>query len=268
MARKRYNIKWRESDEAKLKRAVKNYNAKIRRLEAKLPALQKERNARVLLPSKISYKELKADIRTRADFNRELKSLMRFTARGGEKLMKIPGNEAGVNITRWEYRRAKRLERLWNKMSEERKARLASLPAKQFGKPLGYTVGERQASVGVLMGQTSTVDLKGINVFTPGQTASEVVKKIQAIETRTKWDYFNERDQAYKENYLASLRANMSGYADDVIEYVENMSLREFVEVMYSEDENVVFDLSYPTTEEIENNANRLREIFGIEEEE
>ena len=70
---KRYRIKWRLQDRKTLARTVKNFNAKITRLEKKHPELKE------FLPEKISVKDLKNNIETRQDFNRELKSL-RFSS--------------------------------------------------------------------------------------------------------------------------------------------------------------------------------------------
>ena len=50
---KRYNIKWRQDDSERLTKAVKNFNAKITRLEKKNP---ENKNA---LPERVSAKQLK-----------------------------------------------------------------------------------------------------------------------------------------------------------------------------------------------------------------
>lgn len=72
---KKYNIKWRESDERTLKRAVKNFNAKIARV-AKTHA-----NLIEFQPDKASYKALRQSINTRYDFNKTIRELTNYTQR-------------------------------------------------------------------------------------------------------------------------------------------------------------------------------------------
>ena len=67
-----YSIRWTKSDSEDLAKAVKNFNAKIKRLETKYP---KTKNS---LPQKVSLKEMKDLIKTRADFKREINALKRF----------------------------------------------------------------------------------------------------------------------------------------------------------------------------------------------
>lgn len=75
---RKYNIRWRETDEDQLRKAVKNYNAKISRLEKADPL------GRGLLPRKASMETMRAKIETRQDYNRELRKLQSFSQRGGE----------------------------------------------------------------------------------------------------------------------------------------------------------------------------------------
>ena len=71
-------IKWSQDDEGALRRAVKNYNAKITRISKNDPL------SRGLLPEKVTVADMRNSIKTRKDFNRELKKLTSYTQRGGE----------------------------------------------------------------------------------------------------------------------------------------------------------------------------------------
>lgn len=75
---RRYNIKWRESDDKALRNAINNYNRKITRLEKSDPL------SRGLLPERASIVDLRANIQTRQDLNKTLRDLQKFTQRGGE----------------------------------------------------------------------------------------------------------------------------------------------------------------------------------------
>lgn len=89
----RPKIKWRRQDIAELQRVVKNFNAKIARLEKKLgPDV-------AYLPERASVKRLKAEIETRQDFNRELNRLKRFSNKGAEAPVI---SRQGLVTTKWE----------------------------------------------------------------------------------------------------------------------------------------------------------------------
>lgn len=72
---KQPSIRWRQSDNEALRKAVKNYNAKITRLENQKPHLTNH------LPERASMKELREKIGTRGDFNREIDKLREFASR-------------------------------------------------------------------------------------------------------------------------------------------------------------------------------------------
>ena len=86
-----YQIKWKKQDYLQLGKAVANFNKKINRLQAE------ERKA--YLPDIIDYSNLKQNITTRAQLNRQINSLKRFMREGAEN---IYTTEAGEQISKWE----------------------------------------------------------------------------------------------------------------------------------------------------------------------
>lgn len=78
---KQPNIRWRQSDNEALRKAVKNYNAKITRLENQKPHLTNH------MPERASVKELREKIESfpkgeaRKAFNREIDKLREFASR-------------------------------------------------------------------------------------------------------------------------------------------------------------------------------------------
>lgn len=78
---KQYHIRWRESDNEALRKAVKNYNAKITRDKKKLLAQEKRYEA-ANLPKKVSIKDLRQEIQTRKDLNKTLGELRNFSKTG------------------------------------------------------------------------------------------------------------------------------------------------------------------------------------------
>ena len=79
-----------------INRTIKNFNQKIARLE---------KQDRELLPSKITKKDLKSDVYTRAELYRKLKELQRFSNRGAEDIIATGG---GVRLTKYDYQNIKR----------------------------------------------------------------------------------------------------------------------------------------------------------------
>lgn len=69
--------------EQDIRKTVRNYNAKIRRLE------KTERD--LVLPDRITINEIKESVDTRKQLNRKLKALERFTKRGAEDTVYIDG---------------------------------------------------------------------------------------------------------------------------------------------------------------------------------
>lgn len=86
-------IRWNKSDLVELRKAVNNFNRKIKRLE--------KEGKKGILPEKVSYSDLKENILFRSDLNRTINSLRRFTKRGAEDLYVT---QSGVKMTRWERR--------------------------------------------------------------------------------------------------------------------------------------------------------------------
>lgn len=87
---------------AEINKVVKNYNAKINRLS--------KTSNDYILPAKFtsaSLKALKASASTRADVRRELRDLQSFTAKGGEKNIRV----GGTTIPKYKYTNVKRYQR-------------------------------------------------------------------------------------------------------------------------------------------------------------
>lgn len=94
MALTRQNkIRWKKQDYLTLGRAVASFNKKINELNVE--------EKKLYLPELQNYKEVKENITTRAELNRVINSLRRFSKVGAEELYIT---EAGEEITKWERR--------------------------------------------------------------------------------------------------------------------------------------------------------------------
>ena len=75
------NIRWREIDNKELKRINKNYKAKIARERKKLLETDQRYQA-AQLPQTFTFKELKSEIKTRADYNRVINQMQNYIKTG------------------------------------------------------------------------------------------------------------------------------------------------------------------------------------------
>ena len=83
-------IKWRKQDYSNLRKAINEFNKKVKELEQ----LGLEN-----LPKQINYKDEKADIYTRKEFNRRLNEIRKFQNKNQSKFVTL---ESGEIMTRWE----------------------------------------------------------------------------------------------------------------------------------------------------------------------
>ena len=109
MSRK-YNIRWTDSDNEELKRAVRNFNAKVDRVAKKHPELASN------LPEKVRVKELKELIDTRADLKRELNSLRRFSKKGAEQIIVVTESNYNLKVTKWQLSEMKKAKTFMQKL--------------------------------------------------------------------------------------------------------------------------------------------------------
>lgn len=234
---KYHRIKWRESDEKELTKAINNFNAKIRRLSKTDPKLAN------VLPEKVSKRDLKNLIDTRRDLNREINSLRRFTERGAEALVDIPNSENNLKITKWQRTEMLRRVAVINRRRKARLEKLENYSLSSRGEPLGYKLGD------IGMGSETEVSLSPMNAFTPSMQRIDVKEKYKTILKESQNDYFTKKDFRLKENYIKALNQNFNPKdVKDIVEKIKDMNINEFLDKFYSEDDK--FDQPYPPNQE------------------
>ena len=205
MARQ-YNIRWSDKDERELKRVVKNFNAKVKRLEEKEPYLKDER------PQKLSYKDImekfknekgaKGAALTRQDFNRQVNQLKRFQRRGAEE---IKTTEGGVTSTKWKLKEASIMQSVVTRKRRTKRQNIESW--------------QRQES-------ESLFDKPKVDDVKP----SGFENYYKSLEKEIAASYDLEKKQLYLENYISSTYENLGVYASDIVSYVKSIPLDSFVE--------------------------------------
>lgn len=218
-----YKIRWKPSDNDDLRKAVKNFNAKITRLEKKYP---EQKNA---LPERMSVKQIKDLVTSRQDLKRELNALRRFTTPGAEQLVDVPGSDYNLKTTKWQKEEMNRRVGIINRKRKDRYDAIMDVEMTSRGEKLGYTVGQARESIG--MGSVDANSTKPMNAFTPKMTRTDLQAKFRSIMKESQQNYWNEREQIMKDTYIRTLLENFSeNDIADVIEVIDNMDFKTFYE--------------------------------------
>ena len=233
MSRK-YNIRWREADDAELKRVVKNFNAKLTRLEKKDP---KNANA---LPERISAAQLRDMIETRQDLNRELNALRRFSERGAEELVEVPDNDYNLKITKWQKKEMTRREVIVNQKRKKQLERVADIEMTSRGQSLGYKKGD------IGMGKMERIELDPVRAFTPSQNRRDINKRHRQLRKESMSTYWDKRNELMRSVYVNEIEKNFPPeMVKDVVEKIREMDFDEFRKVFEAEDQHK-FQFNYP----------------------
>lgn len=257
---KYYAIRWRDEDSRELSRVVKNFNAKITRLAKQDPA-----NAR-FLPEKVSVSDLKDVIKSRSDFNREIKSLQRFTQRPKgkgkskqEDLVSIPGNDNNIMITRWQKNEMVRRSVGVNRRRKNRLDQLMESELVYKTNSLGYKIKD------IGLGKNELNQLKPIKVFTPSQTQKDVHKKFKTIRKESSEHHFLETDNKLKENFLKAIKEQFpqdDPRVKELIDVISKSDPKRFYDVWRSS--GGTFEYAYPPSKEtIQSHLDVLMKDYG-----
>lgn len=234
---RRYNIRWNDNDNQELTRVVRNYNAKIRRLEKKHPELKN------VLPEKTSVTQMKDLIETRQDLKRELNALKRFSKRGAEKIVDVPGSDYNLKTTKWQKEEMTRRIGIINRKRKKRLKEIAETEVTSRGESLGYTRGD------IGMGKAEEVSLKPMKAFTPKMSSTDLKKKYRNILKESQSSYWYKRDLMLKENYIKSIEENFNPEdVKDIVEAIDKMDINAFREIF--DMEGGIFEFSYPPDQE------------------
>lgn len=232
MSRK-YNIRWKQHDSEELARAVKNFNAKLRRLEIKHPELKN------VLPEKASVRQLKELIETRQDLKRELNALKRFSKKGSEEIVDVPGSDYNLKITKWQKEEMTRRVGIINRKRKQRLKEVMETPLTSRGEELGYKKGD------IGMGKAEEVALTPMRTFTARMNRRDIKHKFKQIMVESQTTYWSKRDILLKENYIKSLEENFNpNDIREIADTIRDMDYNEFKKIFDSE--GGLFELSYP----------------------
>jgi len=185
---KQYNIHWRRSDYSKLSHLVRKVNKKVFEIEVKRPDIAGYQ------PAMLDYKELKNQIKTRADFNRIMNKYNRYLQQGSEEIVT---NKHGVSDTVWAKKEFSISQRADNLRKAHKRAEIEAKEVEIAGEKTGVTRAE--------MGSIRQNELK------PSNKNFENMKDKEWKIAKERFDkimfdkYREERDYLLRDNYIKAL---------------------------------------------------------------
>lgn len=258
-----YNIKWRANDEAEARRVIRNFNDKIRREIAKnprnKPALPQFFNPNTgEFESKITFENFKSMVGTRADYNRELNALRRFSKRGAERIVNVPGNYNEARTTRWQLQE---LSRRTSIINQKRKAKLEQKQAIEMVGTLGktgYTYGEA-----LRMGLIQDNVLKPTTPYTEGMQQGDIKRKYRSLMIESQQKYYDKKDIQLKENFIKGLKeAFTNDEIRDVINKIRGMNPDEFLVMFDAKAGSAFQDIYFPNQADREAYLNEIKRYW------
>jgi cell division protein ZapA (FtsZ GTPase activity inhibitor) len=238
-----------KDSEAELRRAVNNFNSKVKRLES----VDRE----IDIPEKASITAIKDRVTNKWELNREIDKLERFTQRNAEDLIK---NKSGVVLSRWEFENIQREQRRLS-------ARLLR-EIERYGKIKPSEFGEKQALSYAQMGDDKLFNLKSrykaiSNKNIKNINRDQLSKLIGYINT-TNANYRSTKKEIFYDNFIDGTLLNLGyiiGYDKDKINHIKDklneLTPDQFIKAFNSElslryiqDKNVSPDKSKPAEEQ------------------
>lgn len=229
MAKQQSKIRWRESDTLELQRAINNFNAKLYRLKKKNPEMAD------YLPDRVKKSDAIKSINTRADLNKTVNSLKRFSQKGAEKPAK---SKRGAKSTKWEVDEFKRKQRQENARRTRERKKIESKPVTSRGKKTGSKRSE--------MGTIKANELKPSKKKFENLSQKEWDLAKANIEQAINPLHQEFRKHNMRLNYIKGLRN--AGFSEDIVANILEMDIDDFIETTQTDTE-AEFDFIYDPIE-------------------
>lgn len=236
-------IKWRDQDIQALESAVKSFNAKV--------GYHRSRGNEAM-PATISINAMKSGIKSRSDFNRELHRIERFKQADVNQYFE---NKHGVKITKYEQQELQRQVNTINARRTRLRNELQSLEMTSRGKSLGYT----RAEMGTVIANELKPKVLNFNTF---RAKSEIGYYNKAVLKQMSTEYLDLKDERFRANYIKSLETAFGTDANDVINKLKQMPVKDFVKMTYKDiDAKIRFNYD---KQDSALKLNTIRQIWGV----
>lgn len=236
-----------------LRKAVRNFNSKLSRLQ----------NKGLILPEKANMKIIKSRIYNKWDLNREIDRLQRFSERGIEKTITTKG---GVQMSKYELINLKREQkRVVAKLGRKIK-RLGSIIPTTFGVREDVTIAQMGTEqLSNLKARRQKISEKRINLISEDDI-KELKSKIQKTINKDRY-LISEFKESYTEKILLQLGYYI-GYDSEKLntikEKIAKLPDRKFLELFNTEEGIRAIRDYYPETKKTQSeNEDDIRELYN-----
>jgi hypothetical protein len=196
-------IRISKNDEQEYKRLVRNAKAKMRRLQKQHGI---DLTDEISLPSLSSFQNRKAFNNFKEDINKFNKGL--------KNDYKIVKNDQGVAFTKKEVKKYEKVQKEAIRLAEEHYAKTKTEDQKIFLKPSNLEIPRK-------------VDLKDI------RTRGNFKDRMENLTKRSNPQYFNERDELFKTNYIKSILGsfNEREVVNEIVELIQAIPADRFYDI-------------------------------------
>lgn len=214
-------IRWDKKTKAILNKTVKAFNAKLSRIE------KQGKNLEAFMPERLSVKDLKKEIQTRAEFNRQIKRAQAFLKRGAEE---VKVSEKGLAVTKWEIQQIRNLQQ---KAEYEHKKYLERMKA--GSKKITTRAEEEERPI-------PKFDFKK-------RGYSEYQRYLAMLQKRLTGEYYKDKQELYLKNYIQSIYRlyGQTEKVDALVDHLENLGADEVVHQIY-QDFDMTIEFTYDLT--------------------
>lgn len=185
-------MRWSDSDRAELERTIANFNQKLYRVKKRAPDIAEYQPERITPEGAV--KLIQEQIRTRADFNRVINSLQRYSRRGAEKVVK---SNRGARATEWETKEFAIKQRTENARRAKERKKIEAQPVTVGGKKQDRTRAE--------MGTIKDNSLKPNRGKFKNMSQKEWEYATRAMDARFNYTELDEMRERMRDNYIKGL---------------------------------------------------------------
>ena len=187
------------------------------------------------MPARVTKKQALESISTRAEYNRLIKSLQRFSKRGAEQPV---SSSRGAKSTKWETEEYKIKQRIENARRTRERKKLEAEEVLSRGKG----TGQKRASMGTIKENA----LKPIKKDFQNLSSKEWDLAKRNIDRQLNAKYREVQKKKMKDNYIKGLTE--AGYPESLIKQIKETPLDAFVHTVNT-DQEASFDFIYDPLE-------------------
>lgn len=226
---KQYNIRWGRSDYSRLSHLIRKVNKKVFEIEVKRPDIAGYQ------PAMLDYQDVKADIKTRKDFNNFINKYNRYLREGVEETIK---SDRGAIASKFAVREFEIAQRAENARRRATAKRLGEKEVTIAGKETGVKRAE--------MGKIKENAVRPSQKKFKNQSQREWELASRLFDRKMQSSYNDEQQQKMIENYVKGLIAE--GYSDELQQLMNKIPVDKFREILDT-DETASFDFIYDPLE-------------------